>query len=107
MEDPFGPYGVQLLMDGTKLMKAFLIWDKSIFAISGGCHPVVASSVSELLYQWGLAGRGDEWAMRDIPESLSPKSFEKISKELDPSRSLCLHRRPKRAFKWNVKRKRL
>lgn len=81
--DQFGPYGVQLLMDGIKLMKAFLIGDKSIFAIPGGCHPVVASPVSELLYLWGLAGRGDELVMRDIPEFLYLKSFEEIFKNLE------------------------
>jgi hypothetical protein len=70
-------------MDGIKLMKAFLIGDKSVFAIPGGCHPVVASPVSELLYLWGLAGRGDELAMRDIPEFLYLKSFEEIFKKLE------------------------
>jgi 5-deoxy-D-glucuronate isomerase len=78
--DQFGPYGVQLLMDGKKLMKAFLIGDKSIFAIPGGCHPVVASPVSELLYLWGLAGSGEELVMRDIPEFAHLKSFEAIFK---------------------------
>jgi 5-deoxy-D-glucuronate isomerase len=81
--DQFGPYGVQLLMDGIKLTKAFLIGDKSIFAIPGGCHPVVASPVSELLYLWGLAGRGDNLLMRDIAEFLFLKSFEEIFKELE------------------------
>jgi 5-deoxy-glucuronate isomerase len=81
--DQFGPYGVQLLMDGITLAKAFLIWDKSIFAIPGGCHPVVASPVSELLYLWGLAGRGDELMMRDIPEFLYLKSFEEIFKKVE------------------------
>jgi 5-deoxy-D-glucuronate isomerase len=81
--DQFGPYGVQLLMDGKSLMKAFLIGDKSVFAIPGGCHPVVASPVSELLYLWGLAGRGDELVMRDIPEFLYLKSFEEIFKKLE------------------------
>jgi 5-deoxy-glucuronate isomerase len=81
--DQFGPYGVQLLMDGITLTKAFLIGDKSIFAIPGGCHPVVASPVSELLYLWGLAGRGDDLSMRDIPEFLFLKSFEEIFKELE------------------------
>jgi len=85
--DQFGPYGVQLLMDGIKLMKAFLIGDKSIFAIPGGCHPVVASPVSELLYLWGLAGRGDDLLMRDIPEFLFLKSFEEIFKELEGERT--------------------
>lgn len=82
-EDQYGPYGVQLLMDGKNLMKAFLIGDRSVFAIPGGCHPVVASPVSELLYLWGLAGGGNELVPRDIPEFLHLKSFEKIFKELE------------------------
>jgi 5-deoxy-D-glucuronate isomerase len=81
--DQFGPYGVQLLMDGKGLMKAFLIGDKSAFAIPGGCHPVVASPGFELLYLWGLAGRGDELVMRDIPEFLYLKSYEEIFKKLE------------------------
>lgn len=81
--DQFRPYGVQLLMDGIALMKAFLIGEKSVFAIPGGCHPVVASPVSELLYLWGLAGRGDDLLMRDIPEFVHLKSFEEIFKELE------------------------
>jgi 5-deoxy-D-glucuronate isomerase len=81
-EDQFGPYGVQLLMDGKGLMKAFLIGDKSIFAIPGGCHPVVASPVSELLYLWGLAGRGSDLMMKDIAEFTYLKSFEEIFKDL-------------------------
>jgi len=85
--DQFGPYGVQLLMDGTSLMKAFLIGDKSIFAIPGGCHPVVASPVSELLYLWGLAGGGSELVMRDIAEFVYLKSFEEVFKELERDRA--------------------
>ena len=38
--DQFGPYGVQLFMDGKRVTKAFIIGEKSIFAIPGGCHPV-------------------------------------------------------------------
>ncbi len=81
--DQIGPYGVQLLLDGEKLMKAFLIGDKSIFAIPGGCHPVVASPVSELLYLWGLGGKADELMMRDVPEFLYLKSFEGIFNKLE------------------------
>jgi 5-deoxy-D-glucuronate isomerase len=81
--DQFGPYAVQLLMDGKDLMKAYLIGEKSIFAIPGGCHPVVASPVSELLYLWGLAGKGTELMMRDIPEFAYLKSFEEIFKTLE------------------------
>ncbi len=82
-EDQFGAYGVQLLMDGTGLNKAYIIGDKSAFAIPGGCHPVVASPVSELIYLWGLAGRGAEPAMKDIPEFVHLKSFEEIFKQLE------------------------
>jgi 5-deoxy-D-glucuronate isomerase len=85
-KDQIGPYGVQILMDGKKLMKAFLIGDKSIFAIPGGCHPVVASPVSELIYLWGLAGKGEELMMRDLPEFAYLKSFEEIFKKLDGTR---------------------
>jgi 5-deoxy-glucuronate isomerase len=85
--DQFGPYGVQLLMDGINLMKAFLIGDKSIFAIPGGCHPVVASPVSELYYLWGLAGSGNELVMRDVTEFLHLKIFEEIFKELEGDRA--------------------
>jgi 5-deoxy-D-glucuronate isomerase len=84
--DQFGPYGVQLLMDGKSLMKAYLIGDKSIFAIPGGCHPVVASPVSELLYLWGLAGSGGELMMRDIPEFVHLKSYEEIFRMLEKRR---------------------
>jgi len=85
--DQIGPYGVQLLMDGKKLMKAFLIGDKSIFAIPGGCHPVVASPVSELLYVWGLAGKGEELMMKDHPEFSHLKSFEEFLKALEETRT--------------------
>ena len=85
--DQFGPYGVQLLMDGKKLTKAFLIGDKSVFAIPGGFHPVVASPVSELLYLWGLAGSGGELVMRDISEFVHLKSFEVIFKTLEGDRT--------------------
>ena len=81
--DQIGPYGVQLLMDGKRLMKAFLIEDKSIFAIPGGSHPVVASPVSELIYLWGLAGRGGTVMMRDLPEFAQLKSFEEFFKSLE------------------------
>jgi hypothetical protein len=74
-------------MDGKKLMKAFLIGDKSLFAIPGGCHPVVASPVSELLYLWGLAGRGEVLMMRDHPEFAHLKSFEEFFKELEGRRT--------------------
>ena len=85
--DQIGPYGVQLLMNGITLMKAYLIGDRSIFAIPGGCHPVVASPVSELLYLWGLAGSGGELVMRDIPEFAHLKSFEVIFKTLEGDRT--------------------
>ena len=82
-DDQFGAYGVQLLMDGKNLNKAYIIGDKSVFAIPGGCHPVVASPVSALLYLWGLAGKGGELAMRDIPEFAHLKHFEEIFKQLE------------------------
>lgn len=85
--DEFGAYGVQLLMDGKGLNKAYVIGDKSAFAIPGGCHPVVASPVSELIYLWGLAGRGGDLAMRDLPEFVHLKRFEEIFGQLEADTS--------------------
>lgn len=85
--DRFRAYGVQLLMDGKGLDKAYIIGDKSAFAIPGGCHPVVASPVSELLYLWGLAGRGGKLAMRDVPEFAHLKRFETIFNQLEADQS--------------------
>lgn len=82
-EDQFGPYGVQILMDEGCLRKAYLIEDKSIFAIPGGCHPVVASPVSDLLYLWGLAGRGNTLMMRDVGEFIYLKYYEEIFHQID------------------------
>ncbi len=81
--DQFGAYGVQLLMDGRNLNKAYIIGDKSAFAIPGGCHPVASSPVSAFLYLWGLAGRGGDLAMRDVPEFVHLKHFEEIFKQLE------------------------
>jgi 5-deoxy-D-glucuronate isomerase len=82
-KDRFGAHGVQLLMDGGNLMNAYVIGDKSAFAIPGGCHPVVASPVSELLYLWGLAGKGSKLAMKDVEEFAHLKSFESVFHELE------------------------
>jgi hypothetical protein len=37
--------------------------------------------VSELLYLWGLAGKGDALMMKDHPEFVHLKFFEEIFKE--------------------------
>lgn len=87
LRDQLGPFGVQLLMAGKALMKAFLIGDKSIFAIPGGSHPVVASPVSELIYLWGLAGKGESLMMKDLPEFAHLKSFEECFKSLERRRA--------------------
>ena len=84
--DDFDPYGVQILMDDQQLKKAYLITDKCVMAIPGGCHPVVASPVSELIYLWGLGGRKMELAMKDIPEFAHLKRFEEIFRVLEGDR---------------------
>lgn len=89
-DDLFGPYGVQILMDENGLRNAYLIGDRSIFAIPGGCHPVVASPVSELIYLWGLAGRGSRLMMRDVDEFVFLKYFEEIFMKLEEGREKSL-----------------
>ena len=87
-KDEYDPYGVQILMDGQRLRKAYLITDKCLMAIPGGCHPVVVSPVSELIYLWGLGGRKTELAMKDIPEFAHLKRFEEFFKVLEGEREI-------------------
>lgn len=54
---------------------------------TGGCHPVVASPICELLYVCGLPGKGGELMMRDIPEFAHLKSFEEIFRKLEGDRA--------------------
>ena len=49
------PYGVQMMFSSGGMNKAFRIKHRTAVAIPGGCHPVVASPTSDLLYIWGLA----------------------------------------------------
>ncbi|MEO0277874.1 MAG: 5-deoxy-glucuronate isomerase [candidate division WOR-3 bacterium] len=77
------PYAVQILMDGDKLRKAFLLEDRTIFLIPGGIHPVVASPFTEVLYVWGIAGYGTDLLMRDVPEFAHLKKFEEMLKLLE------------------------
>ncbi len=78
----FNAYGVQLLFDGKGLNKSWIVGDRSVFAIPGAAHPVVASPVCAHLYLWGLAGTGDRLIPRDIPEFVHLKAFEEVLREL-------------------------
>jgi 5-deoxy-D-glucuronate isomerase len=78
----FDAFGVQLLFDGSRMMKSYVLGDRSIVAIPGGAHPVAASPVCELLYLWGLGGKGTDLLMRDLPEFKHLKPFEAVSQAL-------------------------
>lgn len=82
----FGPYGIQLLFDGEDLNKAYVIRDRSVIAIPGASHPVIAGPVSDLNYFWGLAGEGSRLMMFDIPEFRYLKIIERILAELERKR---------------------
>ncbi len=86
-EGKWGSYGVQLLFDEKNLKKAFIIKDKSAVAIPGGAHPVVSGPVSDMLYLWGLAGKGKQLLMWDIPEFSYLKRIEEAMSELDATRA--------------------
>jgi len=64
----WGPYGVQMLFDDKGLDNAYVIHNRSAFAIPGAAHPVVSCPNSEMLYVWALAGIGPALYMLDIPE---------------------------------------
>lgn len=61
-------YTVQLMFDGRTMNRAFLCPDRTAVAIPGGCHPVVASPVSDCLYSFGLAGVEGSLGMRDLED---------------------------------------
>jgi 5-deoxy-D-glucuronate isomerase len=82
----FGPYGIQLLFNGEDLNKAYVIRDRSVIAVPGASHPVIAGPVSDLNYFWGLAGDGSRLMMYDIPEFSYLKIIERILAELERKR---------------------
>lgn len=67
-EGAWGPFGVQMLFDGTGLDQAYMIHNRDAFAIPGAAHPVVSGPASDMLYVWALAGAGGELQMVDVPE---------------------------------------
>ncbi|MHC4444179.1 MAG: 5-deoxy-glucuronate isomerase [Planctomycetota bacterium] len=64
----WGPFGVQMLFDDRGLDNAYVIHNRDAFAIPGAAHPVIAGPNSDMLYVWGLAGKGSTLKMLDVPE---------------------------------------
>jgi 5-deoxy-D-glucuronate isomerase len=81
----WGPYSVQLLMDGRSLNRAYVVRDHDAFAVAGGAHPVVAGPNSDLLYVWGLAGTGPALRMWDVPEFAYLKKIGQILDDMAKS----------------------
>lgn len=84
--ESFPQYAVQLLFDECNLNKAYVVKDRTIVAIPGACHPAVASPSSDLLYLWGLAGKGTKLMMRDVLEFKYLRNFENIFETLKKQR---------------------
>jgi len=87
-KDIIGPYAVQLLMDGDRVMRAFVLTDKCAFAIPGGAHPVVAGPMSDIVYTWGLAGKEGPLGMWDLPEFKYLKKVGQIVDTLKEERGM-------------------
>ncbi len=85
-KERLGPYAVQLLMDGQRVMRAFVLTDKCAFAIPGGAHPVVAGPMSDMVYTWGLAGKEGPLGMWDLPEFKYLKKVGQIVEKLKEGR---------------------
>ena len=76
--DPEGaPGGVQLLYGAEGLNQAYSLGDRSVMALPGACHPVVAGPASELVYIWGMAGsRPQPLRLWDVPAAAFLKDVE-------------------------------
>lgn len=82
-----GCHTVQLLLFEDVLDGSWVVRDRSVFAIPGGAHPVVASPVAPAIYGWALAGDGRDLTMREV----SPFEFlHDVARDLsaaDPERA--------------------
>ena len=57
-----------MLFDDRGLDNAYVIHNRDAFAIPGAAHPVIAGPNSDILYIWGLAGKGSTLKMLDVQE---------------------------------------
>ncbi|NOZ64796.1 MAG: 5-deoxy-glucuronate isomerase [Caldiserica bacterium] len=77
--EEIGSYPVQLVFDkDLDIWFSFIVRDKSIIALPGGCHPVVASPVSDIIYGWGMANHGKAPILYDLPEFAYLKKVENL-----------------------------
>ncbi len=87
--DPFGPYGIQMLFNGSDLDESYIIRDRSVIAIPGVSHPVVSGPMSDHIYTFGLGGReGSAMMMFDIPEFKFLKAIGVVVAELENRRGI-------------------
>ncbi|MGQ9632288.1 MAG: 5-deoxy-glucuronate isomerase [bacterium] len=100
-----GPYGVQLMFDGKRMNKCFLVGNKSAIAIPGGAHPVVAGPVTDHIYGWGLAGKEGALGMWDIPEFAYLKDLGAVVDQLRAERGVT--KIPRSRFEKMADEKRL
>jgi 5-deoxy-glucuronate isomerase len=77
------PGGVQLLYGAEGLNQSYSVGDRSVMALPGACHPVVAGPASELLYIWGLGGSEPQpLRVADVPASAFLKDVEAAFRRL-------------------------
>jgi hypothetical protein len=83
-QDEMDPYAVQMMFDSNTLNKTYRLKHRTAVAIPGGCHPVVAGPVSDLLYVWGLASDKAHvpLRMRDIRDYAFLKRIGQAVEEL-------------------------
>lgn len=105
--DTPAPAGVQFLShDGVE--RAYPLRDRSVAAIPGGMHPVVAGPAGDLLYVWGMAGpRGQSLGMWDVPGAAFLKDVEAVLRGEDAAldeRGQALLRSLRREFgRWETR----
>ena len=78
-----GSYPVQLLFSPEEdIWLSFIVPHRTIVVLPGGCHPVVASPVSDIIYGWGMADKGKPPVLRDLSEFIYLREIEKVWKDL-------------------------
>lgn len=82
-----GDWAIQTLFNGHDVNQAYIVKNRTIMAIPGAAHSIVAGPTSDMLYVWGLAGIGTKLRAWDMPEFRFLHSVEQAWAAIERRRS--------------------